>query len=320
MRRMRGPAGAVSGATLVVALSLLGGCKTPGSYREPIALYQEGTAQARDALGLYYAEMNRYERDLYLDERLYDPGLDVLATDAAGQSTPLLGKRFSTESLQARMEAISLLGLYAERLAELAGAEHPGQLPEGAQVLGDRLGALGAELESLSQQGDASASKYVEPITSLVGVLGSIYLEGQQAAALQKGIEEGAPQVRAIIDLLEADMMDVLGPQRLTGLKQSLATRVMYYNLHKNEMSLAERRAVLEDISRAAEDYEALVAAHPVDVVRALRDAHEALVRFAEAERRVESFEELASAMQSFQGRAESAAAAVQRIHQSRRE
>ena len=320
MRRMRGLGRAVPGATLVVALALLGGCKTPGSYREPIAHYQEGTTQARSALGLYYAEMNRYERDLYLDERLYDPGLEVLASEPTGQPTPLLGKRFSPESLQARMEAISLLGLYAERLAALAGAENPGQLPEGTQVLGERLGALGTELESLSQRGDASASKYVEPITTLVGVLGSLYLEGQQAAALQKGIEEGSPRVRAIIDLLEADLVDVLGPQRLTGLKQSLATRVAYYNLHKHELSLAERRAVLEDIRRAAEDYEALVAAHPVDVARALRDAHESLVRFAQAERKVESFEELSSAMQSFQGRVESAASAVQRIHQAHRE
>jgi len=310
MRRMRG------WAALALVLALAPGCKTPGSYREPVARFQTGTAQASLALGQYYAGMNRFERDMYLDERLYDPGLEVLATDARGQPTPLLGSLFSPESIQARMDAIALLGLYAERLATLAGAQDPGKLPEGSRVLGQQLGALGQQLEGLSKKGDGSASKYVAPVTTLVGVLGSLYLENKQGQALQQGIEQGEPQVRAIIDLMEADLVEVLGPQRLTGAKQALAARVGFYNTHKDKLSLAERRAVLEDIRRASEDYEALVVANPVELARALRDAHEELVRFARAGRSVESFAELAAAMQAFQGRVEVAASAVQRIHQ----
>jgi hypothetical protein len=308
MRRMRGWA-------LALVLALVPGCKTPGSYREPVARFQTGTALASTALGQYYAGMNRFERDLYLDERLYDPGLEVLASDARGQPTALLGGIFSPESIQARMDAIALLGLYAERLATLAGAEHPGKLPEGTQVLGKQLGALGQQLETLSKKGDGSASKYVEPVTTLVGVLGSLYLENKQGQALQQGIERGEPQVKAIIDLLEADLVEVLGPQRLTGAKQALASRVVFYNTHKDKLSLAERRTVLEDIRRASETYEALVVANPVDLARALRDAHAELVRFARAERSVTSFEELSAAMQAFQGRVDVAAAAVKRLH-----
>ncbi|WP_309894474.1 hypothetical protein [Archangium sp.] len=310
MRRMRG------WAALALVLALAPGCKTPGSYREPVARFQTGTAQASLALGQYYAGMNRFERDMYLDERLYDTGLEVLATDARGQPTPLLGSLFSPESIQARMDAIVLLGLYAERLATLAGAQSPGKLPEGSRVLGQQLGALGQQLEGLSKKGDGSASKYVAPVTTLVGVLGSLYLENKQGQALQQGIERGEPQVRAIIDLLEADLVEVLGPQRLTGAKQALAARVVFYNTHKDKLALAERRAVLEDIRRASEDYEALVVANPVELARALRDAHEELVRFARAGRSVESFAELSAAMQAFQGRVEVAASAVQRIQQ----
>lgn len=314
MSRMRGWARAVPGASLVFALVLLPGCKTPGSYREPVARFQKGNSEASAALGEYYSELNRFERDLYLDERLYDTGLEVLATDAAGQPSPLVGKLFSPESIQARMDAIALLGVYAERLATLAGTEDAGKLPEGATALGTQLGALGQRLQTLGGRGDATASRYVEPVTTLVGVVGSLFLEVRQGQALQKGIEQGAPQVNAIIDLLEKDMVEVLGPQRLTGAKQALASRVMFYNLHRDKLSLAERRAVLDDIRRASDDYEALVVANPVELARALRDAHEALLRFARAERKLESFEELSAAMQSFQGRVETAAAAVQRI------
>ncbi|MFY0583137.1 hypothetical protein ACN28S_60520 [Cystobacter fuscus] len=85
-------------------------------------------------------------------------------------------------------------------------------------------------------------------MTALVGVVASLYLEHQQAQALQKGLEQGAPVVGALLDLLETDLVEVLGPQRLTGAKQALSSRVMYYNLQRDKLSLAERRAVLEDI------------------------------------------------------------------------
>jgi hypothetical protein len=314
MSWVRGWTRAVPGASLALVLALLPGCKTPGSFREPIARFQQGTTQAGSALGSYYAQLNRFERDLYLDDRLYDASLEVLATDASGP-TPLLGKVFSPESIQARMDAIALLGVYAERLATLAGSEAAGQLPEGAKVLGTQLGSLGRQLETLAGRGDATASRYVEPVTTLVGVVTSLYLENQQGAALQKAIEQGSPRVNAIIDLLEADMVGVLGPQRLTGARQALASRVMYYNTHRDRLSLAERRAVLADIRQAAEDYEALVVANPVELARALRDAHEALLRFSLTDRKLASFEDLSAAMRAFQGRVETAAAAVQRIH-----
>ncbi|WP_434384511.1 hypothetical protein [Melittangium boletus] len=302
------------GLGLVLGLVLLPGCRTAAGFREPVARFKEGHTTASVALGTYYAELNRFERDLYLDERLYDPGLEVLASEADGQATPLLGKFFSPESIQARMEAIALLGTYAERLATLAGAEDAGKLPEGAQALGTRLGTLGTQLQTLSGKGDATAARYVAPVTTLVGVVTSLFLEERQGRALQEGIEKGAPQVTALLDLLEADLTEVLGPQRLTGAKQAVASRVLYYNLRRDTLSLAERRAVLEDIRQAATHYEALVVANPVELARALRDAHAALVRFARAERRLESFEELSGAMQAFQGRVDVASAAVQAL------
>jgi hypothetical protein len=320
MRGIRGWARAVPGTSLALALALLTGCKTPGSYREPVALFQQGNAEASSALGQYYSELNRFERDLYLDERLYDTGLEVLATDASGGPTPLVGKLFSPESIQARMDAIAVLGVYAERLATLAGAQNAGKLPEGATALGTQLGALGQKMQTLAGKGDASASRYVEPVTTLVGVVASLVVEARQGQALQKAVEQGSAQVNAIIGLLEKDMVEVLGPQRLTGARQALASRVMFYNLHREKLSLAERRAVLDDIRRASDDYEALVVANPVELARALRDAHEALLSFSRAERKVESFEELSAAMQSFQGRVETAAAAVKRIHEPPKE
>jgi tetratricopeptide (TPR) repeat protein len=311
MRLTRGESRSAFAAAL--ALVLLQGCVRV-SMREPIATFQEGVAKAGTSMGAYYAEMNRFERDLYLDERLYDPTLEVNATDAQNLPTPLLGKTFSPESIRARQDAIALLGAYAERLTALAGNESPAQFTEGSKVMGEHLGTLTQRVSVLSQQGDSSAAKYVGPVGQLVGVLGDMFLESRREKALEVAVDKGAPQVRAIVELLEADLTEVIKPQRLTGLKQGLAMRVAYYNDARGRLSLAERREVLEDIKKAVERYEELVVFNPTQLTGALRDAHEGLVTFAKSERTPKNFEEFVGVMKSFQGRIDAASEGVKRI------
>lgn len=305
----------LSGGALAAALALvvLQGCVSV-TLREPIGTFQQGVAQASASLGAYYTELNRFERELYLDERLYDPTQEVLATDARNQPTPLLGKVFKPESIRARQDAIALLGLYADRLMALAGSEAPPQFSAGAKVTGEHLGALAQRVSALAEQGDSTAAKYVGPVTALVGVLGDMYLEQRREEALVLAVEKGAPRVRAIIDLLESDLVDVIQPQRLTGLKQGLAMRVAYYNDAREKLTLAERREVLRDIAGAVEQYEALVVFNPTELTGALRDAHEGLVAFAKSERKPRNFDEFLAVMKGFQGRIDLASEAVKRI------
>ncbi len=310
MRLTRGRSRAALAAAL--ALTLLQGCVRV-TMREPIGTFQAGVAKASTSLGGYYTELNRFERDLYLDERLYDPTQDVLATDARKQPTPLLGKVFNPESIRARQDAIALLGAYAERLTALAGNESPGQFSAGAKVGGESLGTLVQRVSTLANQGDSTAAKYVGPVTTLVGVLGDMYLESRREKALEVAVEKGSPQVRAIIDLLEADLVDVIKPQRLTGLKQGLAMRLAYYNDAREKLTLAERREVLEDLKKSVDQYEALVVFNPTELTGALRDAHEGLVVFAKSERKPKNFDEFIGVMKGFQGRIDTASEAVKR-------
>lgn len=311
---MRLTRGRSRGALLAaLALTLLQGCVSV-TMREPIGTFQQGVAKAGTSLGTYYTELNRFERDLYLDERLYDPTQEVLATDAQNLPTPLLGKVFKPESIRARQDAIALLGAYADRLTSLAGNESPPQLTAGAKVAGDSLGTLVQRVSTLAKQGDSTAAKYVGPVTTLVSVLGDMYLEQRREQALELAVEKGAPQVRAIIDLVESDLVDVIQPQRLTGLKQGLAMRVAYYNDARERLTLAERREVLGDIRKAVEQYEALVVFNPTELTGALRDAHEGLVTFAKSERKARNFDEFLAVMRGFQGRIDTASEAVKRI------
>src|SRR3954464_3969081 len=87
----------------------------------PLASYRDAVTQASAAVGAYFSDVNAFERDLYFDELRTDAKKEVLATDADGKRTPLLGQTLGAESVRARLDSLTLLSAYGDRLAQLAG-------------------------------------------------------------------------------------------------------------------------------------------------------------------------------------------------------
>lgn len=303
-------------ASLVLCLALTGiGCGNK-QFREHISTFQQSVEATSAAVETYYTEINEFERELYLQERLLDPREEVLLTDRTGSPTPLMGGPFGPESIQARTDAIRLLGLYGQRLAELAGTEAPARFAAGAEVLGKNLDNLADTFGSLK---DDSAPNYVGPIGAIVGVYGQMILESRRDAALRAAIEDGAVAVRTVLALLEKDLTNIIDPQRRTGTLQKLASLVTFYNTERVQMGLAERRQLLEEIRRTAARYELLVSSNPADAIRSMSEAHEALVKYARSNRRSENLSELLSALEEFQNRAQRIGDAVQQLRELRK-
>ncbi len=302
--------------SVILCLVLTGiGCGNK-QFKEHISTFQQSVEATSVAVGTYYTEINEFERELYLQERLLDPQQEVLVTDSTGNPTPLIGGPFGPESIKARTDAIRLLGLYGQRLAELAGTDAPTRFAAGAEVLGKNLDSLADTFSSLS---DDSAPNYVGPIGAIVGVFGQMILESRRDAALKAAIEDGAPAVRKVLELLEKDLTNVIGPQRRTGTLQRLANLVTFYNTERAQMDLEERRQLLEEIRRTAARYELLVSSNPGDVIRSMSEAHEALVKYAQSNRRIENLSELVTALEEFQNRAQRIAEAVQQLRDLRK-
>ena len=296
------------------------GCVT-ANFTRPVASLQQSIDTAGTAIGGYYTELNRYERDLYLEGIACDPALRVEMKDANGNPTPLLGQTFSAESIKARMDAIALLGTYAGRLAELAGDGAPRQFSPGAAALGTNLFALQTTFAKLGA-GDKTAGNYVGPVSQLIGIAGEMFLEKKREDLIKTAVEQGAPRFNAIVDLLEQDMVSVIEPLRRSGLKQTLATRVNAYNnvdghdavAERRRMTVAERQDALNAIQNAVDQYDAFVASNPAGVITGMRDAHAALLKYAESKHNPADFSELISAVETFQAKAERLAVAVRQI------
>jgi hypothetical protein len=303
-----------SAAVLVLlSLSLLSSCVT-ARFTEPITSFRDCINTSSLLIGSYYAELNKFEREIYLDERLYGSTPDEMKVyrEIGEHPTALLGK-FSAESIAARTDALVLLGTYAKRLGDLAGSDAPQQFSEGVKVLGDNLFNLQKTFERLSTGRDSSAKNYFGPIGTIISVIGNVYLNGVRDTQIKMAIEKGAPAVRNVLSLLQKDFVAVIEPLQSTGLKEKLGLRVDYYNDHLNS-SFEQRKKMLAEIDAVVTRYDAAMNANPINLIQTMREAHESLVKYAESSKDPHTLAEFLSALETFKNHIQELSKAVSQL------
>lgn len=305
-------------ALVALAACALPGCVTVSPSR-PAADFGAAVSDASAAVGDYLRGLDDFERRVYLDSRLYDPRQPLAAFDA-GRPTPLVARRFGPESIRARLDALSLLAVYAQRLTELSTTDAPAQATDAAAALGAELGTLGQRVQKLFD--DKTAADYAGPVSLLVAAVGDLYVEEQKERALRKGIATAAPQVRKIIDLLEIDLVEAVRPLRETGELERLAERVRWYNDRRAELAkdLDARRALLDDLDETVRRYHAIIEFDPTRVTRALRGANASLLELAQSSRKPKDVEAFAAAMQVWGSRIAGAAQAARKLGDQKKE
>jgi hypothetical protein len=300
---------------LATALVSAGCATTRGAA--PIGKFKQSVDQSVAVIGAYYEELTAYERRGYLESAYLDPAQEILWTDAAGNPTPLAGRVFSAASIEARLDALRLVSVYARRLADLAGSEAPARFAGNADVLGAGLGNLTKTFEALSAK-DVSARAYLAPVSSLIGAIGRVVLEQRRDAAIALAVRAGDQPVTDILNQFEADLALVVAPLRSTGEKQQLADLVNDYNTTRTSISAEARRRKGDRIQAAAESYFKAIAFNPGSVVAGLRAAHHALIKYATSPRRPADLAEFAAELEIFANRVDAAAAAVRGLRDVR--
>lgn len=322
---------------LVLLTFVLGatGCDNT-EFKERIGDFEQSVGLASSSIGTYFTEMNQFERELYLQDVYLHPTKTVRprwTTDPRTRAVkPGLFGPFNEDSIKARMDAITLLGRYGQRLAELAGTDAPERFNSAAQALGTNLFNLQGTFQDLAGAGDPSAKDFISPIGKIVGAIGKMIIERKRDEKLRIAIAEAAPAVRTVINQLERDLNEIVVPQRLSGNSQSLQQLIVFYNCAVNPGSMAvdmcpapppalnleQRRQLLNNIGDAAQRYELFKANNPAEVLSKLRDAHEALVDYAE-DRSSRNLTTLIASLDSFRSSTQQIADAIIQIRNLRR-
>ena len=303
---------------MLLSLVLVGtGCSTTTDYKEPISKFQKSVNASSLVISTYYLEMNQFERNVYLAMRLLDE-------EKIEQPKVVKGETFSAKSIKARLEAIRLLGVYSGRLAELAGTDAPERFGKGMETLGTNLGGLASTFSKLSN--DSSAKEYSTQfgiLGKIAGQIGQMILAAKRDEALTKAIIEGEEPVNKILGLLEKDLTDRIDLLQKTGASVGLAAYIEEYNnlLKLNDYKQMTwqqqrklRKQLLEEIRKEAVRREIAVAFNPSSLVKDMKDAHDALVKYAKSDRKPKDFAEFVSAMEAFEARVQQMAAVVQQL------
>jgi hypothetical protein len=286
-------------------------CSQGSDFKASIADFQESTETVTAAIKSYYAELNEYERELYLQERLMDNTLRVAIKDSQGNPTPLLFQPFAPEALQGRIELLLQICFYGQQLAALAGNASPGQAKKNLKTVADGLSTLNATFDSLSKTNDRAAARYLGPMGALFAVVSKPLLEKKRTDAIKKAVREGQKPINAILTFLEQDLKKYVETTRNTGHRLEVAEWVNYYNRNIGKLSFAQRQQVLQHIKRTAEELELAKQAQPADVVVSLRETHLALVKYAASSGKARDLASLQRAVQAFHDDAQQLVEAV---------
>jgi hypothetical protein len=260
---------------------LLTGCLN-NRYIAPVTTFSNSTTQTITTIGAFYTSRNSYEVQLYLDDVAADPNVAVSTTDAKGNPTPLGKPVFSPASIKARLDALSLVGVYATRLYDLANTSAPSDFATASTALGTNLSKLNTTFQGLGA-GDPTANAYVGPISSLVGTIGKMYLNGKRNALVKQAIEEGGPQVNTILSQIKDDMDNIFSVEVITGDNEQLASAVVAYNKDRASLTYDQRVARLAEINTLSDAVAAATASAPSQLVGSMLAANNALLKSANA-------------------------------------
>ncbi len=279
---------------LVVALP---GCFST-KFTEPVVSFQQSINKSSFIIIDYYEKANEFEREIYLNECLFNPEKELLIQDN-GKSTPLLHAILSPDSIKARADALVLFGIYANRLAELAGNEAPEVFRKGSIELGDNLKNLGKTFSNLSKD-DTDAVLYSGPVSKIVGVLGEMYLIKSRNGAIENAVKIGYPAVNKILNQLQKDLNNIIIPLQKIGLKQKIAEMSIYYNENRKKLTLTRRKTELARINKVIVEYNELLSSNPANLIQEMKQTNNALGKYAETSGSPKDFAEFASVLDRF--------------------
>ena len=263
---------------VLVFSAVVSGCAA-NRYEAPVTTFRVETQQTIGVLGEFYSSRNSSELDVYLRNVGTDPTQRVGTVDEHGIPTPLGKPTFSPESIKARLDALNLIGIFANRLYDLANTTAPADFQTAATSLGTNLGSLDKTFQTLEGAKDPTANKYIGPVSALIGAIGQMYLGHQRDQMIKKAISDGAPEVDEILSQLRSDMDNVFANEVVTATKDNLAILVRAYNDDRAKLSFEQRTARLAEIKAAKAESAASVGSAPANLVSSMQDAFKALVQ-----------------------------------------
>lgn len=295
---------------LIVILILPVGC-SPHGFLNPVAKFQKASSVVISSTRLYISELNKSERDHYIQQRLGEKAQIKINDIEAAQV-------FSKDGLKARLDALNQLESYGDLLLKLANSDSPEKVQASAKDLGDEITKLSTTVNSLNGDGNSDFKSAVGPVSSIVGEILNLVAQKKMKDALNKAISTGREPVNNLITAIRNDINLAYERKKnaLSGLRVDL---VDAYNeeMSKGGSSDSEKLKLLAERVIAHEDrWETFASSNPGEGLNAMVSAHNALVNYAGSSQKIEDLSTLIEALEAFTARAESLGKSIKSLQE----
>jgi len=270
-------------------------------YRTPVSNFQTAVNAANDSIRPYLLGVN----NLIAEANLYDKvGM------AKNWGTEDLKNGIPPEELQVRLQALSTIASYANALATVANANDVDQMSQAAKALGDDINGLKTTVQGLAatraaaSPGGATAKQAATldlsgPVTSLVTLAGTLIVEHQQKAAIEKAILDGDKPISQLIDLLRKDL------QALTFVDDASYASVQTGMIGLYEAARAKTDpkaliALIDDLVQQNNRIQTLRSLQIDSLLLDMETSHQALVKFAKSPKGPKDIADLAAQIDVF--------------------
>jgi len=296
--------------TVLLLLTVLfqAGCG-PSGFRDPITKFQSASSVVIASTRLYITELNKTERDHYIQSQLSQKAQIKLNEIESVQV-------FSKDGLKARLDALNQIGSYGDLLLKLANSDAPEKVKAEAKSLADEVKNLLSTVSGLTGNDDTAFKAAVGPVTSIVGVILDLVLQQKIKNALDKAIKNGKDPVNNLIAVIRNDI-SLAYERKRSSLSDMRTALVDEYNREMLKGSSADSeklKMLAERISTHEDRWEAFASGNPGEGLDAMAKAHNALVKYAESSHKVTDLASLVDAMEAFAARAVSIGKAVQAL------
>jgi signal transduction protein with GAF and PtsI domain len=276
----------------------LAGCVRPSAFRAPIAKFRDASAVVIDATKTYLTELNKTERDMYINSQASKP-----AQIRENEIEEVQG--FSKDAIAVRLNALD----------QLANSDAPDRIKAKADDLKTALTGLSGEVSKLGGPNDANFKEVSGRVLPVIGDVLQAFAERKIDEGLKKAINTGAPAVNQFIQAI-ADDVEIAFQRKKSAFSEERVRMVDHYN---KDLQSHEAAAVLKADANAiiAEEdrWEAFLTADPKDGLEAMKRANDALAKFASTPKhKITDFGSFVDAIESFAATANRVGKAVHEL------
>lgn len=209
-----------SALPLGVAFLLLAGCTNINVYKDPLHDLSASVTRTKTAVTAIADDANKAQ------------------AENAALAAAIESKRFGTNDLDKvipakyiaiRVQGLELIEQLSSRLLQVIDSEEGSKTAKALEQTGTNAQALAKELDS------TPVARYSEPVGKLAATVIRMYDDSKRTEILERGISEGIPPAKKIVELLKKDFTpesptDIQSILR-DELKQTVTEKIALYDL-----------------------------------------------------------------------------------------